>query len=238
MSAPLPWLGLALLGFAQLATPARAQPAALAARLTETVREADLGERVGIAVADLGSGEEVFALRGDLALNPASNQKLVTAAAALLELGPGFTIPTGLHGRIEEGAVANLVLRGYGDPSLRTSDLVELAEALEDRGVRRVDAVWVDASYFDDAILPPAFEQQPGEMAAFRAAVGAVAVERASYVLRVVPAGVGESPRVRFAAPGYFELDNGMTTSEGGSANVIASQSALPDGRLRLRLRG
>ena len=30
-------------------------------------------------------------------------------------------------------------------------------------------------SYFDDEILPPAFEQQPEEMSAFRAAVGAVA---------------------------------------------------------------
>ncbi len=171
-------------------------------------------------------------------MNPASNQKLVTAAAALLELGPDFTMPTGLHGRVEGGVVADLVLRGYGDPSLRASDLVQLAEALEDRGVRRVARLWVDASYFDDEVLPPAFEQQPGEMAAFRAAGGAVAVERASYVLRVVPRDVGSAPRVRFAAPGYFEVDNGMTTTPEGAPNVIASQRALDDGRVALRLRG
>ncbi|MEO0321767.1 MAG: D-alanyl-D-alanine carboxypeptidase/D-alanyl-D-alanine-endopeptidase [Myxococcota bacterium] len=228
---------VALLGL-QTGAPesTRAQP--LAGRLDEVLRDAQLGERVGVAVRDLQSGEELFARRGDLPLNPASNQKLLTAAAALMELGPDFTMPTGLHGRVEDGAVADLVLRGYGDPSLRVSDLVQLAEALEDRGVRRVDRVWVDASYFDDAILPPAFEQQPGEMAAFRAAVGAVAVERASYVLRVVPGEVGATPTVRFAAPGYFEVDNGMTTAPEGAPNVIASQRALDDGRLSVRLRG
>ena len=85
---------------------------------------------------------------------------------------------------------------------------------------------------------PPAFDQQPGEMAAFRAAVGAVAVERASFVLRVVPGTVGESAIVRLAAPGYFEVSNRISTTDEGPPNVIASQRALEDGRLALTLRG
>ena len=65
----------------------------------------------------------------------------MTAAGVLLKLGPDFRMLTGLHGRVESGRVEELVLKGYGDPTLRMSDLVELAEGLADRGVRAVGRV-------------------------------------------------------------------------------------------------
>ncbi len=201
--------------------------------------EADLGDQIGISVVDVATGREVFAQRGDLPLNPASNMKLVTAAAALETLGPDFTMRTGVYGRIEGGRVADLVLRGRGDPSLSQGDLYELADALVARGVRAVDRVWVDGSYFDDQLLPPAFDQQPGETAAFRAAVSAVTVDRASFVLRVMPgASVGDPAVVRLAGADYFQVDSQMTTSDGGAPNVIASQREGEDGHMALTLRG
>ena len=223
-----------------VAGPASAQTTpGLRARLATLVREAGLGDQVGVQVAHASDGEIVFASRSDLPLNPASNMKVVTAAGALLRLGPGFQMQTGLYGRVVDGRVDTLVLRGFGDPSLRISDLVELAAALADRGVRAVGEIVVDGSYFDDQILPPAFEQQPDEAAAFRAAIGAVAVERASFVLRVLPGpSIGSEARVRLVGADYFELSNRMTTSEGGAPNVIASQSALEGGRMQLNLRG
>ncbi len=230
-----PLLIFAIVVSALWVPPVGAQP--LRNRIDALVREANLGEGLGVLVAD--EQREIYALAADTPRNPASNMKLVTAAAALLELGPSFRMLTGLYGHVEGGRVSDLVLRGYGDPNLSLSDLVSLADALADRGVRAVDRIWVDGSYFDDQILPPAFEQQPGEMAAFRAAVGAVAVDRASFLLRVLPGpSVGEPARVRLAASGYFEVDNRMTTSEPGAPNVIASQRALDDGRLQLILRG
>lgn len=234
MLRPLLSLGVALVALLSTSAAA-AQP--LQTRIATLVREAGLGDGLGVLVAD--DERDIFALAADTPRNPASNMKLVTAAAALLELGPSFRMLTGLYGHVEGGRVSDLVLRGYGDPDLRMSDLVQLADALADRGVRSVDRIWVDGSYFDDEILPPAFDQQPGEMAAFRAAVGAVAVDRASFVLRVLPGNAaGDAARVRLAASGYFEVDNQMTTSDGGAPNVIASQRALDDGRLRLVLRG
>jgi len=233
-------LHLRLLAFALLfGSVAQAQPATpLGGRLADVLRESGLSEQVGVSVVDVQSGQVHLAHSADRPMNPASNMKLVTAAAALVELGPDFQMLTGLYGRVNDGVVADLVLRGYGDPGLRMSDLVELAEGLADRGVRRVGRIWVDGSYFDDEILPPAFDQQPGEMASFRAAVGAVAVERASYVLRVVPGETGAAATVRLAATGYFEVDGEITTSESGAPNVILSQRALDDGRLALRVGG
>jgi D-alanyl-D-alanine carboxypeptidase/D-alanyl-D-alanine-endopeptidase (penicillin-binding protein 4) len=210
----------------------------LPARLRTIVDEADLGDRIGIHVVDATSGREIFASRKDLPLNPASNMKIVTAAGALLTLGPDFTMLTGLYGHVEGNRVQDLVLRGFGDPTLRMSDLVELAEALEDRGVTRVGTVVVDGTYFDDEMLPPAFEQQPGEVASFRAAIAAASIERSSYVLRVIPgASAGADATVRLGCDGYFDLENGITTSEGGAPNVIADQRG--DGpQMTLRLSG
>ena len=217
----------------------QAQPASpLAGRLADIVREADLGDGISFATSSLDSGREVWATRGDALRNPASNMKLVTAAAALVELGPGFQMRTGVYGHIEGGRVGDLVLRGYGDPSLSQGDLYTLAKDLTDRGVRTVDRVWVDGTYFDDQILPPAFDQQPNETASFRAPIGAVTVDRGSFVLRVIPGDPGTAARVLLAGEGYFAVDNGMSTTESGAPNVIASQRDGDDGRLALVLRG
>ncbi len=232
-------LSFALTAVATTYAPSAAQETApLPSRLRGIVDEAGLGDRIGIHVVDAMSGREVFASHKDLPLNPASNMKIVTAAGALLTLGPDFTMLTGLYGRVEGNRVQDLVLRGFGDPTLRMSDLVELAEALEDRGVTRVGTVIVDGTYFDDQLLPPAFEQQPNEVASFRAAIAAASVERSSYVLRVIPgASVGAPARVRLGCDGYFDVDNQITTSEGGAPNVIADQRG--DGpQMTLRLSG
>jgi D-alanyl-D-alanine carboxypeptidase/D-alanyl-D-alanine-endopeptidase (penicillin-binding protein 4) len=135
--------------------------------------------------------------------------------------------------------VDTLVLRGFGDPTLRMSDLVELCERLQDRGVRVVRSIIVDNSYFDDQDLPPAFDQQPNETAAFRAPISAAPVERNSYIINVLPgASPGQPARVRLAAAGYFALDAEIETVAEGGSRVIAVQRARDDGQMSLRLRG
>jgi D-alanyl-D-alanine carboxypeptidase/D-alanyl-D-alanine-endopeptidase (penicillin-binding protein 4) len=220
--------------------PGAAQPTdALPRELQAIVAASGLASRVGIHVVDAATGQEIFRHRSDQPMNPASNQKLVTAAAALRYLGPELTIATAILGRVEAGRVAHLVLRGRGDPSLRASDLAELVDRLVDQGVRAVDQIFVDGSYFDGELLPPAFDQQPNEVAAFRAAVGAITVEKSSYELRVLPGATSGAPAfVRLAGEGYFELDNQITTSEAGAPNIIATQRATRDRRMELHLRG
>ncbi|HEY8432731.1 MAG TPA: D-alanyl-D-alanine carboxypeptidase/D-alanyl-D-alanine-endopeptidase [Sandaracinaceae bacterium] len=222
-------------GHAQDAPPA----APLVARLRELVQASGLADRVGIAVVDTADGRPVFQFHADRPLNPASNQKLVTAFAALRTLGADFRMRTAVYGRIEGDAVTGgLALRGFGDPTLTHGDLMALAREVADQGVRRIDRVIVDATYFDDQVLPPAFEQQPHEVAAFRAPISAVAVDRNAYVLRVLPGPeVGAPAVVRLAGAAYFDVDNRITTSEPGAPNVIADQrDAGP--RMALRLRG
>lgn len=224
--------------------PTHAQPRAserpsLVAQLRRIVDESGLAENASIAIVDTANGRPIFQHRAERPMNPASNQKLVTAFAALRALGADFRMRTAVFGRIDgDAVVGGLALRGYGDPFLNTGDLMVLARDIADQGVRRVDRIIVDATYFDDQILPPAFEQQPNEVAPFRAPISAIAVDRNAYVLRVLPAReVGGAAIVRLGGARYFDVENGITTTDGGAPNIIADQRARGE-RMTLRLRG
>ena len=79
----------------------------------------------GIYVWDLDAGRAVYAHNGDTRFTPASNMKLITAAAALIEWDAEHRFTTELYAsgdRVVNGVLpGNLYLRGYGDPSLSTA---------------------------------------------------------------------------------------------------------------------
>jgi serine-type D-Ala-D-Ala carboxypeptidase/endopeptidase (penicillin-binding protein 4) len=171
---------------------------------------------LGFALLDLGNGRELLGAGAERALNPASNQKLVTAAVALSELGPDFRYHVGLYGKLEGGAAPRLVIRSNGDPTFRYEELKAFAERLSALGLKRVSGdILVDQSAFDDRYTPPAFEQQPGEWSAFRAPVSAVSLDRNSTTLHVFPTAAGQLARVEFEPPGYVSVQGEVRTEKG-----------------------
>ncbi|MGD8863011.1 MAG: D-alanyl-D-alanine carboxypeptidase/D-alanyl-D-alanine-endopeptidase [Myxococcales bacterium] len=239
---------LALLSLALLLTlaPGRAHSeddirsqSVLAERIRSRIEEADLGDGIGVSVVNLSSGRTVAGHNAATPRNPASNMKLITSAVSLRELGADFIMRTGLYGQQRGDEIeGGLYLKGFGDPTLDHGVLLAMAQELVQRGVRKVDELIVDGSYFDDQILPPAFEQQPNEVAPFRAAISAIAVNGSAYTLRVRP-GVtaGSAAHAEVDASAYFDVTNDITTSAEGPARVIAVQTPN-DGKLSLRLSG
>jgi serine-type D-Ala-D-Ala carboxypeptidase/endopeptidase (penicillin-binding protein 4) len=241
-------LTLVMLGLGLMVTTRAAQADAppalqtkeqLASRLSELVQKSGLGGGMGAVVADAWSGERLYTLNPETPRNPASNMKLVTAATALSELGAEHRLRTTVSGAIgPNGRIPLLVLRGEGDPSLAFEDLLAFARRLVDFGVREVDEIAIDGSYFDEQILPPAFEQQPKEIAAFRAAVAAVSVDRNAYELRVAPGPAADAPaNVVLRCPDHFALESAVGTSATGAPNIVAEQKQRGD-QLGLRLTG
>ncbi len=96
--------------------PANADPEAIKAVLAPILRDRHLGRHVVAAVADV-HGRILFrggTAGGSDAGTPASTTKLVTAVAALEELGPDHTFRT----KVVNGAQGQIVLVGGGDPYL------------------------------------------------------------------------------------------------------------------------
>jgi serine-type D-Ala-D-Ala carboxypeptidase/endopeptidase (penicillin-binding protein 4) len=108
---------------------------------------------VGVCVRSLDRGDELYARNADAAFTPASNQKLLVAAAALDALGPACSFSTralALGLRRGDTLDGDLVLRGGGDPTLTTERLATLAAAVRAAGIRRVTGrVRGDDSHLD-----------------------------------------------------------------------------------------
>ncbi|MGH3049939.1 MAG: D-alanyl-D-alanine carboxypeptidase/D-alanyl-D-alanine endopeptidase [Gaiellaceae bacterium] len=107
----------------------------------------------GATVVDLVTGKTIFAHNASRSLEPASNEKLAITYAALTALGPSFRIETDVLGEgDQDGAVwhGDLVLDGYGDPSLSFAKLASLARQVKAAGIDRVAGrVLGDESWFD-----------------------------------------------------------------------------------------
>jgi len=122
----------------------------LAAALnSKKVRSAE----TGAVVYDLRTGSVVFSLHAGQSLHPASNEKLATTYAALTALGPSFRIETDALGDgRQDGSKwqGDIVLKGYGDPTLSAADLRSLAHQVARDGITRVNGrVIGDESWFD-----------------------------------------------------------------------------------------
>ncbi len=123
-------------------------------------------------------GVEVGSHNPDGPVIPASNQKLLVAAAALEVLGPDYVFTTEVRGGPVEGGVVagDLYLVGGGDPVLTTDDypaetinrypvlnatsLDTLADSVAAAGITRVDGNIIgDGSRYDDEFFHPSWPE-------------------------------------------------------------------------------
>ena len=137
----------------------------------------------GALVVDLATGQVVFSHNAARSLVPASNEKLAVTYAALVALGPAFRMHTDvLATGVRSGATwrGNLVLKGFGDPTLSTGDLGRLAQQVHAAGIRRVTGKVVgDETFFDGRRMAPGWK--PSFYLNESPALSALAVDRGRY---------------------------------------------------------
>ncbi len=195
-------------------------PPALAGDLTDSLdsilQRASRRADVSVHARDLRTGAVLYDHDGDTALNPASNQKVLTAAVALDLLGPDYTFETRV---LRSGR--SLILQGEGDPSLDRDDLQAMAVIVADQlDLGDVDRIIVDDSAFGPERFAPGFSDE-GYGAAYEAPSGALSVDFNTVEIRVAPA-VGESmPTVEVDAAGaHIEVRNEASVGRRGSISV------------------
>lgn len=198
--------------------------------------------RVGVSVVDLATGGELVAHHADRGMSLASVSKLVTASAALAVLGGGFRWRTSVYGAEpdERGVIAgDLYVKGRGDPMLGGAELRQLAADVAARGVRTVDRLVIDASYFDDVVEPPHFDEQTAETAAFRAPVASFGVARSAITIIVIadPSG-GATVRIDPDPGDYFKLVNKGVTSVRQGRTRLMTNMRLQGDRVEIEVSG
>jgi D-alanyl-D-alanine carboxypeptidase/D-alanyl-D-alanine-endopeptidase (penicillin-binding protein 4) len=211
-------LALALLALPPV--PARAVDD-LAARLDRALAAPALrGARVGALVVSLDDGRELFARRADEPAVPASNQKILTALAALETFGPAYRFRTALLADRKpdaSGAIGTLYVIGGGDPGLTSERWWRLAAELRAIGLARVRDVVVDDGHFDRERWHPSWGAVSSRP--YHAPVGALNANYGAFTTWV-QAGPkpGDPLAVRVDPPiPYFEIVNrGHTGRRGG----------------------
>ena len=143
-------------------TPA-APPPALWRQLSRTLTVPQVSRRQTAAIAvDLASGRILFQHNQTRPLAPASNEKLAVTYTALATFGPGYRVRTQVLG---SGVLdrttwrGNLLLKGYGDPTLTRPRLRSLSRRVKALGIRHVTGrVLADESFFDRRRTAPGWK--------------------------------------------------------------------------------
>jgi D-alanyl-D-alanine carboxypeptidase/D-alanyl-D-alanine-endopeptidase (penicillin-binding protein 4) len=121
---------------------AKSSPEETTAKEIERLLRGPLARGVtGLVVADARTGDPLFTVNPDEALNPASNVKMISTATALDLLGADFHYVTRIFGPAPDDTGVlhgDVYLLGSYDPTLASADLDALAAQLAARGVHGV----------------------------------------------------------------------------------------------------
>lgn len=192
----------------------------------------------GIAVLDARTGRPLLRRDARRLFIPASNMKLVTAAAAMELLGPDHRFTTTVVAWVDpDGTADSLVVAGSGDPSLGKpfhdpplAPLDSLADSLAAAGLRAVAGpVVIDQSRFDSVLVHPAWETFDLDWY-YAAPVAPFAITEAAHEVVITPGAAGAPARVELPfAAGLVRLDARVRTVPGGQPWDDALRRLPPD---------
>ncbi|RYZ25293.1 MAG: D-alanyl-D-alanine carboxypeptidase/D-alanyl-D-alanine-endopeptidase, partial [Propionibacteriaceae bacterium] len=220
---------------ADVATDAGAAArASLSSTLSSILNDSRSKTETDVSVLDAETGAAVYSRRSTSASMPASNTKILTAVAAMHELGPDYRFTTDVvrRGSVTDGVLnGSLYLVGHGDPTSRQSDYKALAAKVRAAGITRITGkIVADGSFFDDARYNPGwFTSYASSYYAAQTAALTVApnadYDSGTVIVKVKGGSRGSRPKLS-TTPGiakkYVSLVNSASTT--GSTSVSLSR--------------
>jgi D-alanyl-D-alanine carboxypeptidase/D-alanyl-D-alanine-endopeptidase (penicillin-binding protein 4) len=182
------------------------------------------GAEIGVVVRSLKTNKNLYEKNANLALNPASNVKLITTLSALYLLKPEFRFKTDYLMDAH-----NLVVKGYGDPSVTTERLRNVAHQLKRRGLYEIAGdILLDDSYFDGVLYAKGQDKEINNSKLWAAPVSALSLNRNGFEIFVRPTQIGQPAFVAVEPDSsYFELNGQVKTSARGFSPRIALSSYI-----------
>lgn len=188
---------------------------------------------------DVKTGDVVASRRAQHLLVPASNMKVLTAAAGLLGPGPEHALLTDLllHGEQRGSDLHGAVrLRGEGDPTLRAAHLLPaLARRVHAKGIRRIRGdLLVDDRLFDQVFHGPAWPDN-NPVKPYMAEVAALSLDQGTVRLRVSGGRrAGVPARVELLPPGGLTLRGSVTTCADRKQQAVWGDRKRDEDRMRI----
>ncbi|RYL92316.1 D-alanyl-D-alanine carboxypeptidase/D-alanyl-D-alanine-endopeptidase [Sporolactobacillus sp. THM7-4] len=188
------------------------------------------GITAGFEVYSLDQKKMIASYNGEKTFVPASVFKLLVTSAAVSLWPENMRLPTKvyLQGHLSDGGVlnGNVILKGFGDPTLTVDQLNTLAKSLTDKGVHKVNGnLIVDESYFDTQRLGDnwMWDDEPYD---YNTQMSALSVRENTVDVGVFPTHAGEAPKITVdPAPEYVQVINRAKTVEGSGSNLTIDRT-------------
>ena len=108
---------------------------------------------VSIIVQGVNDAKPIVSINPNTLRNPASVNKILTTYASLLKLGDNYRWPTKFYirGKLNKGTLkGDLIVKGYGNPDLRTEDLSDIVLGLKKKGIKHIKGnLIIDETHFN-----------------------------------------------------------------------------------------
>lgn len=198
----------------------------------------------GIEVRD-PAGTVLYARNAARPMVPASNLKLIVAAAAAHHLPADYRFRTSLYatGPVRDGVLeGDLVLYGRGDPMIssryfptRTAVFEMIADSLRARGIRRITGgVVADESWWDREYVREDWDPSD-RLWWYAAPVSALGFNDNSIDFRILPGASAGAPARITAEPasGAYRLQNATRTVAAGGRQTVDFERGTGPGAVR-----
>lgn len=173
---------------------------------------------VGVKIVNLSKNKVIYQINQDKLFRPASNQKLITTAAALEYLPENFTFKTEIiiNGELIDTILnGDLCIKGYGDPLFKIGDLDSIINFLIQKNIKIISGNLIgDVSYFDDVCWGRGW-MWDDEFQPYTPYISPLSINSNTIELIITPAKiVGEKALINIKPENdFFKLSNNILTA-------------------------
>jgi len=196
--------------------------------------------RLGIFIQPLDSTQPLYTRDAERYFLPASTTKVMTTAAALQRLGPQFQIQTDVLAAGQGSTLDHLRVVGRGDPSLSDQHLKQVAAQLQKQGVRQINRLLGDDTYFRGSKVIPSWQWEDLQ-AGYGAPINSLILNQNAYELKLWPQTPGQPLRVEWLSPkpiGAWRQINRTRTVAKGAPEYVEIKRRLQGSTLEIEITG
>jgi D-alanyl-D-alanine carboxypeptidase/D-alanyl-D-alanine-endopeptidase (penicillin-binding protein 4) len=176
--------------------------------------------QAAISAYDLTSNKSLFTKNDKLLLRPASNQKILTTASALLFLGPEYNFVTNFYhtGIIKDSVLTgDIFIHGGFDPFFSSKDLDSVVLGIKGKGIKTIEGnIFGDVSAMDSLVWGEGWMWDDESVY-----ISPLTINRNEVKVIISPGKKGENALVKIIPnTNYVGLRNNAVTTDTGKTAI------------------